>query len=62
MAGVVLETKGTRGKNMTNQTIIATLLALAAYAAGKKGKEVPKQVPVEKRRKSRTPAHERLSS
>ncbi len=47
---------------MTNQTIIATLLALAAYAAGKKGKEVPKQVAVEKRRKSRTPAHERLSS
>ena len=33
---------------MTNQTIIATLLALAAYAAGKKGKEVPKQVAVEK--------------
>jgi hypothetical protein len=33
---------------MTNQTIIATLLALAAYAAGKKGKGVPKQGTVEK--------------
>ena len=33
---------------MANQTIVATLLALAAYAAGKKGKEAPKQGAVEK--------------
>ena len=44
----MLETKGKREKNMTNQTIIATLLALAAYAAGKKGKVVPKQGTVKK--------------
>ena len=32
---------------MTNQAIVATLLALAAYAAGKKGKATPKPAAVE---------------
>ena len=47
---------------MTNQAIIAALLALAAYAAGKKGKECRSLWRWKRRRKSWTPGHERLSS